>query len=243
VSLLEAWEAELEREELDDAAREDGEASLDRIAAALARQDSAEGWRALVEHALSGGTELERMTARLAELGTRDLSSSPEAVEALASAIRDGLPRGVLGRLVGRKGHDLPALVGALAGTRTPKVRALLEEVHRRFAGQEAGRAAARALEDRRAPAAIPAVAGHSGELDAYGLPALLHRLAEGKATGTLNLLPKEGTGVPATVGFSLGQPVTARWAHRGRSRAASPSRPPRLRPPGAARSPVSPRS
>ena len=215
VSLLEAWEAELEREELDDAAREDGEASLDRIAAALARQDSAEGWRALVEHALSGGTELERMTARLAELGTRDLSSSPEAVEALASAIRDGLPRGVLGRLVGRKGHDLPALVGALAGTRTPEVRALLEEVHRRFAGQEAGRAAARALEDRRAPAAIPAVAGHSGELDAYGLPALLHRLAEGKATGTLNLLPKEGAGVPATVGFSLGQPVTARWAHR----------------------------
>ena len=54
VSLLGAWEAELEREDLDEAAREEGLASLDRIASALARQGGAEGWRALVEHALSG---------------------------------------------------------------------------------------------------------------------------------------------------------------------------------------------
>jgi hypothetical protein len=116
---------------------------------------------------------------------------------------------------VGRRGHDLPALVGALAGTRTPEVRALLEEVQRRFAGQEAGRAAARALEGHPAAAAPVTVAGHSGELDPYGLPALLHRLAEGKATGTLNLLPKEGGGAPATIGFSHGRLATARWAHR----------------------------
>ena len=215
VSLLGAWEPELEREDLDEAGRKEGLASLDRIASALARQDDAEGWRALVEHALSGGPELGAMTARLAELGTRDLSSSPEVVEALVSAIRDGLPRGMLGRLVGRKGHDLPALVGALAGTRTPAVRALLEEVHKRFAGQDPGRAAARALEAHPAAAAPLAVAGHSGELDPYGLPALLHRLAEGKATGTLNLLPREGGGAPATIGFSHGRPAAARWAHR----------------------------
>ena len=215
VSLLGAWEPELEREDLDEVGREEGLASLDRIASALARQDNAEGWRALVEHALSGGPELGAMTARLAELGTRDLSSSPEVVEALVGAIRDGLPRGMLGRLVGRKGHDLPALVGALAGTRTPAVRALLEEVHKRFAGQDPGRAAARALEAHPAAAAPLAVAGHSGELDPYGLPALLHRLAEGKATGTLNLLPREGGGAPATIGFSHGRPAAARWAHR----------------------------
>ena len=57
------------------------------------------------------------------------------------------------------------------------------------------------------APAtASAAVAGHSGELDPYGLPALLHRLAQGKANGTLNLLPREGGGAPATIGLSHGR-------------------------------------
>jgi tRNA A-37 threonylcarbamoyl transferase component Bud32 len=215
VSLLAAWERELEREDQDEVAREEGLASLDRIASALARQDNARCWSALVEHALSGGPELGAMTARLAELGARDLSGSPEVVETLVGAIRDSMPRGMLGRLVGRKGHDLPALVGALAGTRTAAVRALLEEVQKRFAGQEAGRAAARALESLQAPPAPAAIAAHSGELDPYGLPALLHRLAEGKATGTLNLLPREGGGAPAAIAFSQGRPVAARWAHR----------------------------
>jgi hypothetical protein len=215
VSLLGAWEAELEREDVDGAAREEGIASLDRVASALARQERPEAWRALVEHALSAGPELGGTTTRLAELGTRDLSSSPDVVQTLVSAVREGLPRGMLGRLVGRKGHDLPALVGALAGTRTPEVRALLEDVQKRFAGQEPGRAAGRALEGHPAPASPTAVAGHSGELDPYGLPALLHRLAEGKANGTLSLLPKESGGHPATIGFSHGHPVTARWAHR----------------------------
>ncbi len=215
VSLLGAWEAELEREDLDDAAREEGLAVLDRVASALARQGGPGGWRALVDHALSQRPELGETAHRLAELGTHDLSSSPEVVETLMGEIRASLPRGVLGRLVGRKDRDLPALLGALASTRTPAVRALLEEVQKRYHAQEPGRAAGRALEAP-APAAGPAAAvGHSGELDAYGLPALLHRLAQGKATGTLNLLPKEGGGAPATVGFSHGRLVAARWGHR----------------------------
>jgi hypothetical protein len=214
VSLLAAWEAELEREDLDTTAREEGLAALDRVAAALARQGGARGWSALVDHAFSGRPELGDTAARLAELGAQDLSRAPEVVEALMHEIRESLPRGVLGRLVGRKDQDLPALVGALAGTRTPAVRALLEEVRKRCPGQEPGKAAARALEAP-PPAAAAAVAGHSGELDAYGLPALLHRLAQGRATGTLNLLPKEGGGAPATVGFSRGQLVAARWGHR----------------------------
>ena len=213
-SLLAAWESELEREDLDDAARQEGLASLDRIASALARQGRPEGWHALIDHALSGRPELGAAAARLAELGAHDLSSSPDVVETLMAEIRDSLPRGMLGRLVGRKGQDLPALASALAGTRTPAVRALLEEVRRRFPGQESGRAAGRALEGH-APAAPAAVSGHSGELDPYGLPALLHRLAEGKATGTLSLLPKEGGAPPATISFAHGRPVASRWAHR----------------------------
>ena len=215
VSLLKRWEAELERDDLDERARGEGFASLDRIGSALARQGGRSGWLALVEHALSGRPELGDTVARLADLGAHDLSSSPEAVEALVAEIRERLPRGVLGRLVGRKGQDLPTLVGALAGTRTPAVRTLLEEVHKRYPGQDAGRAAARALEAPPAATAPAAVAGHSGELDPYSLPALLHRLAQGQAHGTLNLLPREGGGAPATIGLSHGCAVSARWAQR----------------------------
>jgi hypothetical protein len=214
VSLLGAWEAELAREDTDEAAYEEGLALLDRVASAIARQGAPEGWRALVDHALSRRPELGDTMARLAELGAHDLSPGPEVVETLTAEIRESLPRGVLGRFVGRKDQDLPALVGALAGTHTPAVRALLAEVEKRYHGQEPGRAAARALAAQ-PPAAGPAVAGHSGELDAYALPALLHRLAEGKATGSLNLLPREGGGLPATIGLSHGRPVTARWGHR----------------------------
>jgi serine/threonine protein kinase len=212
-ALLGAWEAELERKDLDATAREEGLAALDRIAPALARQGAPGAWRALVDHALSGRPEFGDPAARLSELGAQDLSHAPQVVDALTREIRVSLHRGVLGRLVGRKDQDLPALVGALAGTRTPAVRALLEEVRKRYSGQDPGRAAARALETP--PPAPPSVPGHSGELDAYGLPALLHRLALGKANGTLNLLPKEGGGVPATIGFSHGRAVSARWAHR----------------------------
>ncbi len=212
-SLLGAWEAELERKDLDEAGREEALAALDRIGPALARQGTPGAWQALVDHALSGRPEFRDTAARLGELGGQDLSHAPQVVDALAQEIRGSLHRGVLGRLVGRKDQDLPALVGALAGTHTPAVRALLDEVRKRHPGQDAGRAAARALETP--PPAPPAVPGHSGELDAYGLPALLHRLAQGKASGTLNLLPKEGAGLPATIGFSHGRAVSARWGHR----------------------------
>jgi hypothetical protein len=218
LTLLAGWENQLARPELDDAAADDAIATLDRLAAALARQGGPKGWRALVRHGLSKREELGNTTARLAELGSQDLSSSPDVVETLSALVREGLPKGgVLSRLVSRKDHDLPALVAALAGTRTPAVRDLLEQVRDRLEAQEAGRAAARALE---APAAAAAAApgpgvGQSGELDGYSLPALLHRLAESQATGTLSLLPREGGSLPATIGFVEGRLVAARHGHR----------------------------
>jgi hypothetical protein len=215
VSLLGAWETELERDDLDGTAREEGLGTLDRVASALARQGGPRGWRALVDHGLSERPELGETVRRLTELGGQDLSPAPDVVETLVSEVRASLPRGVLGRLVGRKDQELPSLVSALAGTRTPAVRALLEEVQKRHHGQEAGRVAGRALAAPPPSAGAAAVGGHSGELDPYGLPALLHRLAEGKATGTLSLLPKESGGAPATVGFSRGRLVAARWGPR----------------------------
>ena len=215
-SLLGAWESEAARPDLDDAAAEDAMTALDRLAAALARQGGPKGWRALVRHALSRRPELGNTTGRLAELASQDLSASHDVVEALTTMIRESLPRGMLSRFVSRQDHDLPALVAALAGTRAPDVRALLEDLRKRFPAQEAGRAAARALE---APPAAsgsqqPTI-GTSGELDAYSLPALLHRLAQARATGTLNLLPPEGKGAPAALGFADGRLASAHFGHR----------------------------
>jgi len=63
--------------------REEGLAALDRVASALAKQGGPKGWSALVDHALSGRPELGDAAARLAELGTHDLSHAPAVLETL----------------------------------------------------------------------------------------------------------------------------------------------------------------
>ena len=180
-ALLSAWEARLETGRLDDQGIGEGQAVLDRLASAIARQGGPEGWRALVRHGLSKRAELGDTTARLAELGTQDLSASEDVVETLLGLVADALPRGgMLGRLVSRQDQGLKPLIASLAGTRTPEVRERLLDIKTRFAAQDAGKAAARALEGPpaasgpNAPVALP----HSGELDGYSLPALLGRHA-----------------------------------------------------------------
>ena len=108
---------------------------------------------------------------------------------------------------------DLPALVAALGGTRTPAVKAVLEETVKRCSGQEAGRAAAR-VQEASAATAAPRRAPPSGELDRYGLTAVLHRLALVRPTGILQLVPGDGT-TPASIGIAQGRVVSARFGHR----------------------------
>jgi hypothetical protein len=212
-AVLDAWEGEAEKARESSPARAEAHATLDRIASALARQGDPGSWVALVEHGLSRRPDLGDTTARLSELGSQDLSTAPDVVEALCTDIREGLPHGVLGRLVGRGAVDLPALISSLAGTRTPAVRETLQQVVKKCSGQEAGRMAARALESLAGPPA-PAVSGFSGELDRYGLGAVLHRLARRKAGGTLHLVSTDGGG-PASVGVAQGYVVAARYGHR----------------------------
>jgi hypothetical protein len=212
VALLERWESYMLRGNLEPESRENGVAALDRLAAALASQRNSLPWDALIDHALSGEPEFGATSKRIEELGNQDLSSAPKVVERLMGAIEDSLPRGVLGRLIGRKDKDLPFLVTALSGTRSPEVDELLEEVADRYEGQEAGRAATRVL---RAPPPAGPLAGLSGKLDTYGLPALLEHLAREKATGTLTLRPPEAGGALARVAFLKGHPVAATWPPR----------------------------
>jgi serine/threonine protein kinase len=212
VALLERWESYLMQEELEPGSREDGIAALDRLAAALASQGSARPWEALIDHALSGQPEFGAASKRLEELGSQDLSRAPHVVGRLRSEIEDSLPRGVLGRLIRRRDKDLPYLVTALSGTRSAEVDELLEEVADRYEGREAGRAATRVL---KAPPPAGPLAGLTGKLDIYGVPALLDHLAREKATGTLKLRPAEAGGPLTTVAFVRGRPVAAAWPPR----------------------------
>jgi len=212
ITLLNRWKSFLTQGEIDEASRNDGFGALDRIASAIARQGYPQGWAALVDHALGRRPELGATIERLADLGSQDLSQSPEAVDRLLEEIEDSLPRGVLGRLVGRKDQDLPALVGALAGTRTPEVQQVLGDVAERLGAQAAGQAAERAM--RPTPAVTPSASGMSGEIDPDTLPSLLHRLSTDEASGTLILRPADGA-EPATLIFVRGRVVAARWDRR----------------------------
>ena len=216
-ALLEEWQKELEKNDIGAAAEEEGLAALDRIAAGLARQGGPAGWRILMRHGLSKREELGDTMARLAELGSQDLSAGPDVVETLMALVSEGLPKGMLSRLVSRQDPDAPSLIAALAGTDTPDVRAMLEDVEKRFPAQPAGRAAARALENGLVPTGAQSGTAplYSGELDGYSLPALLYRFAQEKATGTLSLLPREGRGSPATIDFAQGRLTDAHFAHR----------------------------
>ncbi len=212
VALLERWESYLLQDSLEPESHEEGIAALDRLAAALASQRSARPWEALIDHALSGEAAFGAASERLGELGSQDLSRAPHVVGRLMGEIEDCLPRGVLGRLIRRRSKELPFLVAALSGTRSPEVDELLGEVADRYEGQEAGKAATRVL--KTPPPAGP-LAGLSGKLDTYGVPALLDHLAREKATGTLKLRPAQAGGALTTVAFVKGRPVSAAWPPR----------------------------
>ena len=173
-----------------------------------------EGWRALVDHALSGRPSSARRSRASPSWAARTSPRAPTW-----SAAPDG--RGPGGPAARRPrpagGAARPGPAGARRGARRhPHARgegASSRTWPRRFPAQEAGRAAARALEGQAAAPAAP-FAGLSGELDPYGLPALLHRLAQGRATGTLTLRPRDAA-APATFAFDQGRLVTARWGQR----------------------------
>jgi hypothetical protein len=168
---------------------------LDRAAAALARLGTPAAWARLVEHALARDGRHGDTLARLAELGTQDLSAAPQVLARLTQALEAELPRGVLGRILSGREASIGRLVAALAGTRAPRVQALLTEVAERHPGQAIGREArklATALDQPRGDGAV-AQASISGDLDLFGLPTLLQNLSELGKTGLLSLLDARG--------------------------------------------------
>jgi hypothetical protein len=167
---------------------------LDRTCAALARYGSPRAWRALVDHGLKTDTRLGSPFTRLAEAGHVDLSSSPELVERILSAIRAEQPRaGMLGMVTKGNEDKAASLIQALSGTPLPAVRALLREVADKQAHRKPGEAAAkalRALDNVGKPP--PPAPGLSGDLELFGLPNLLQTLGQSQFSGVLTIMDSQ---------------------------------------------------
>jgi hypothetical protein len=209
VTLLHAFEAECSRTDATPEKMVEWHGGLDKICGALARFGTASAWSAVLDHALSRQAHLGSTMSRLSELSSQNLAASPDLLNRLFAEMRNTMPRGVLGFLGTKKDHDLMCLIEAVSGTPSAEVRAALEDLARSFPTQAVGKAAARVLERLRAP--VPAVSqDQQGDLDSFGLPSLLHRLSQSRATGALTLA--DAIGPRASLAFDGGRIRSCRY-------------------------------
>jgi hypothetical protein len=179
-------------------------AILDRVAATLGKLPAPRARRALIEHAGKKQPQLGDTMARIAELSGQDMSADAETVDQLLAMLKANLPFKLLGVTLRQNEQSLVRIIEALSGTPSAAVRRALEEVVSRFAGQEAGKAASKALAGFDKPkaeaAAAPETGGATapaaslqGDLEVFGLPGLLQSLAESSASGSLTLRGPRG--------------------------------------------------
>ena len=199
-------------------------ALLDRAAATLARLPSRPARRTLIEHAAKKQVPLGDTMSRLAELGSQNLSDDNATVDQILELVKASLPFKVLGLTLRQNDQSLVHLVDALSGTPTPAVRKAFDEIIAKFPDKDAARAATRAIQAWDKPPAtgpaassstsgsFPLVASDApaaslqGDLDVFGLPALLQSLAESSASGTLTLREAKGGAVFASVTLREGK-------------------------------------
>ena len=199
-------------------------ALLDRAAATLARLPSRPARRTLIEHAAKKQVPLGDTMSRLAELGSQNLSDDNATVDQILELVKASLPFKVLGLTLRQNDQSLVHLVDALSGTPTPAVRKAFDEIIAKFPDKDAARAATRAIQAwDKPPATGPAASSSTsgsfplvvsdapaaslqGDLDVFGLPALLQSLAESSASGTLTLREARGGAVFASVTLREGK-------------------------------------
>jgi Domain of unknown function (DUF4388) len=172
---------------------------LDRVAGALARLGTPGASRALLDHALKKDPKLGDTAARLAELSSQDLSEDGELVERLLETVKANLPFKLFGLALHQNDQILLHTIGALSGTPAPAVRSSFEEIASRFPDKEIGKAASRALAGFRRGAvaggtpSAGAPASLTGDLELFGLPALLQSLSDSGVSGSLTLRDPRG--------------------------------------------------
>lgn len=170
------------------------EALLDRTIAALAKLGTANTLRAVVAHGLRRQAPLGNTMARLAVLGSHDLSIDGDVVEYLVGMLRKELPSRVLGFVVQKNTTHLVSLIQALAGTPSPGVRSLMEEIVERFPERDLADAASKVLGGFGATKrTCENQASLNGDVELFGLPNLLQSLCDSRLAGTLTLVDREG--------------------------------------------------
>ena len=198
-------------------------ALLDRVAATLGKLPAPRARRALIEHAGKKQPQLGDTMARISELSGQDMSEDTETVDQLLALLKANWPFKLLGMTLRQNDQSLVRIVEALAGTPSAAVRRALEEVVSRFAGQDAGKAAAKALAgfDKPKAAAVPEpgaaaapAASLQGDLEVFGLPGLLQSLAESSASGSLTLRGPKGGEVFASLTMREGKLTDMQRGH-----------------------------
>ncbi len=178
---------------------------LDRVVSALVRVGTAGARRAVVSHGLRRDPRLGDTLARMAEIGTLDLSADRGLVDRLLKALQDEMPKKVLGVVVKQNSKAGAPIIRALAGTHLPAVREALQQILERHPEEEFADAAEDALNAppgaplvsasahapaAAAPAAPPPASAPSfaGDLEVFGLPNLFQTLTTAGGMGTLTL-------------------------------------------------------
>src|SRR5581483_8600537 len=172
---------------------------LDRIVAALVRIATPAALLAVARHGMKANPILGDTRARLAALSQHDLSFDESTVNVIIKAIRDDLPKRILGKVVLRVQESPIKLIEALSSTQSETVETLFSELAQKFADQDVGKVAAAALhhlhERGKQTASAPdgSTASLTGDLQFFGLPALMQSLGDNQATGIVTLTSKHG--------------------------------------------------
>jgi Domain of unknown function (DUF4388) len=185
---------------------------LDRAVAALARQGTPRAWDAVITHGLKRQPALGDTLARLGDLAAQDLSGDSGAVQRLLKALRDELPRKVLGLVIPKKTRNVSHIIEALAATPSPEVRQALERIVKEYHDREFADTATRVLAgfDVAKPAPETGAGMLSGDLELFGLPSLLQNLAGSQVTGVLTVMDRAGATI-GKIAFESGRMASCR--------------------------------
>ena len=191
---------------------------LDRICAALARIATPAALLTIARHALKVNPALGDQRSRLAILSAHDMSFDEQTVNLIIAAVRDALPKKLLGRYLPSMQPMPLKQIEALSSTKSEAVEKFLTGVAEDFSDIDVGRAAAAALENLRATGkattARESAATLSGDLQFFGLPSLLQSLGEQQATGIVTLTSKSSGQTAGKILFVEGQFGDAQAGH-----------------------------
>jgi len=187
-------------------------ALLDRIVSTLCRIGTHSSRTAVMEHAFKKKAQLGNTLSRLTEFSKQDLSDDQVTVVRLLAMLKQNLPLKRFGIVFPQRDQSAVILVEALSGTPLQSIRNELEELASQYPELETGMAATKVLSKRDPATGAPKrtmsesqTASLIGDLDLFGLPALLQSLSDSAVTGTLKLKRPDGDAF-ATIRLEKGQ-------------------------------------